>query len=179
MVSFFDGCKDARVCCTLIRPSTCFVHKHRASVLYKSGLKETEYVGGAAVRKLIVGSEQRMVDMQILTTNESPPESPIPFHHELAQTPNPPTHICFFCHDIQDPYAGATPLIRSDSIVEYLQQTSPGFLSKLESLGVKYIKVAPEVDDPTSALGRSPSHDPKTFTPTPPPPSLCPRKLKP
>jgi hypothetical protein len=28
-----------------------------ASVLYKSGLKEVQYIGGAAVRKLIVGSE--------------------------------------------------------------------------------------------------------------------------
>lgn len=55
-----------------------------ASVMYKSGIKQMEYVGGAAVRKLIVGNEQRMNDMQILTTNESPPSEPIPFHHELA-----------------------------------------------------------------------------------------------
>lgn len=32
-----------------------------------------DYVGGAAVRKLIVGNEKRMENMQILTTNESPP----------------------------------------------------------------------------------------------------------
>jgi hypothetical protein len=31
-----------------------------ASVLYKSGIKEMNYVGGAAVRKLIVGNERRM-----------------------------------------------------------------------------------------------------------------------
>jgi len=42
------------------------------------------YVGGAAVRKLIVGTEGKITDMQILTTNESPPSEPIPFHHELA-----------------------------------------------------------------------------------------------
>ena len=41
-------------------------------------------------------------DVQVLTTNESPPESPIPFHHELAQTPNPPSHISFFCIAIDD-----------------------------------------------------------------------------
>lgn len=28
-----------------------------ASVLYKSGLKEVNYIGGAAVRKIIVGRE--------------------------------------------------------------------------------------------------------------------------
>ena len=42
------------------------------------------YVGGAAVRNLIVGNDKRMNDVQILTTNESPPSEPIPFHHELA-----------------------------------------------------------------------------------------------
>ena len=52
-----------------------------ASVLYTSGLKEMNYVGGAAVRKLIVGTEGKIEDMQILTTNESPPSEPIPFHH--------------------------------------------------------------------------------------------------
>lgn len=55
-----------------------------ASVLYKTGIKEMNYVGGAAVRKLIVGNDKRLEDMQILTTNESPASEPIPFHHELA-----------------------------------------------------------------------------------------------
>ena len=36
-----------------------------ASVLYKSGLKQCEYIGGAAVRKLVVGSEKRMNDVQV------------------------------------------------------------------------------------------------------------------
>ena len=55
-----------------------------ASVMYKSGIKQMEYVGGAAVRNLIVGSDSRMPDPQVLTTNESPASEPIPFHHELA-----------------------------------------------------------------------------------------------
>ena len=55
-----------------------------ASVLYQSSLKEMNYVGGAAVRKLIVGTEGVLNDPQVLTTNESPPSEPIPFHHELA-----------------------------------------------------------------------------------------------
>ena len=56
-----------------------------ASVLYKSGLKEMPYIGGAAVRKLIVGSETlKQTNIQVVTTNESPPSEPIPFHHELA-----------------------------------------------------------------------------------------------
>ena len=125
-----------------------------ASVLYESGLKEIEYVGGAAVRKLVVGHSKRMTNPQIVTTNESPPSEPIPFHHELAQTPNPPDHISFFCL-INDAEGGATPLIRSDMVYDHLLQTYPEFTKKLEDLGVKYIRVAPEEDDASSALGRS------------------------
>lgn len=55
-----------------------------ASILYQTGLKEMNYIGGAAVRNLIVGNEKRMTNPQVLTTNESPPSEPIPFHHELA-----------------------------------------------------------------------------------------------
>ena len=62
-----------------------------------------DYIGGNAVRNLIVGNDDRMEDMQILTTNESPPSEPIPFHHELAQTPNPPSHICFYCRHNDSP----------------------------------------------------------------------------
>jgi hypothetical protein len=55
-----------------------------ASILYKTSLKEMDYIGGAAVRNLIVGSDKHMDNLQVLTTNESPPSQPIPFHHELA-----------------------------------------------------------------------------------------------
>ena len=125
-----------------------------ASVLYKSGIKQMEYVGGAAVRNLIVGNEERFNDMQILTTNESPPSEPIPFHHELAQTPNPPDHILFYC-SINDAEGGSTPLLRSDMVYDYLNGKYPEFTAKIEELGVKYRKVAPEENDPSSSLGRS------------------------
>ena len=95
-----------------------------------------------------------MKDMQILTTNESPASEPIPFHHELAQTPNPPDHICFYC-SVNDAEGGSTPLIRSDMVYDYLFGKYPDFVTKIEELGVKYRKVAPEENDPSSALGRS------------------------
>ena len=112
------------------------------------------YVGGAAVRKLIVGNEKKLEDMQILTTNESPASEPIPIHHELAQTPNPPDWICFYCL-VNDAEGGSTPLIRSDFVYDYLVQKYPEFITKIEELGVKYRRVAPQEDDPSSALGRS------------------------
>ena len=37
-------------------------------------------------------------------------------HHELAQTPDPPDHICFYC-SINDAEGGSTPLIRSDFVL--------------------------------------------------------------
>jgi hypothetical protein len=112
------------------------------------------YVGGAAVRKLIVGNEQSLNEVQVLTTNESPSSSSIPFHHELAQTPNPPDHICFFCL-VNEADGGSTPLIRSDFVYDFLLEKYPEFVAKAEELGVKYKRIVPEEDDPTSALGRS------------------------
>ena len=114
-----------------------------------------DYVGGAAVRKLIIGKDSGNKDMQVLTTNESPPSEPIPFHHELAQTPDAPDYICFFCQVNDDCEGGSTPLIRSDMIYDYLNGKYPEFVAKIEELGVKYRRVAPEEDDASSALGRS------------------------
>jgi hypothetical protein len=125
-----------------------------ASVLFQSGMKEMQYVGGAAVRKLIVGTEGRLENPQVLTTNESPPSEPIPFHHELAQTPNPPSHICFYCaHNAAE--GGSTPLIRSDLVYNYLLENHKEFTEKIEELGCKYVRTVPEIDDPSSAQGRS------------------------
>lgn len=40
-------------------------------------------------------------------------------------------------------------------VFDYLNGKYPEFITKIEQLGVKYIKVAPEENDPSSALGRS------------------------
>lgn len=45
------------------------------------GYDELPYVGGAAPRTNVVG--------RVFTSNESPPDQKIPFHHEMAQ-------VCFF-----------------------------------------------------------------------------------
>lgn len=124
-----------------------------AAVLLKCGIKAMEYVGGAAVRRLIVGREGG-TGLQIVTTNESPPSEPIPFHHELAQTPSMPDHICFFCVESFVDKGGATPLCRSDAVLDEIRRSYPDFVAALEQ-GVKYVKVTPAVDDASSALGRS------------------------
>lgn len=125
------------------------------SILTQLGLKPMEYVGGAAVRKLTVGSPATPLrSLQIVTSNESPASEPIPFHHELAQTPHPPDHICFYCVENSTSHGGATPIARSDLLMRWLKETHPAFVAKLKG-GVRYVKVAPANDDPSSALGRS------------------------
>lgn len=126
------------------------------AILTKLGLRAMEYVGGAAVRKLVVGREKIVAENspQVVTTNESPATEPIPFHHELAQTPSPPEHICFLCLENTTAHGGATPIARSDLAMRYLEREHPEFVARLQD-GVRYVKVAPAVDDPSSALGRS------------------------
>lgn len=105
------------------------------------------YFGGAAVRKLVFGEH-------IFTTNESPPSEPIPYHHELSQTPEPPDYIAFYC---ETPAAsgGETPLLDSRAMYQFIAQRFPHFTQNIEALGVKYVRVLPDEDDPSSAIGRS------------------------
>lgn len=103
-----------------------------------------EYLGGAAVRTQITE--------RVFTANESPPSERIPFHHELAQTPQPPTHLYFFC-EIPPSVGGETPILVSSELCDIMYQTHPDFMSKVEKYGVKYIRYMPEYDDPTSAIG--------------------------
>jgi alpha-ketoglutarate-dependent taurine dioxygenase len=53
------------------------------------GIKPLPYVGGAAVRHTVY--------KDVHTTNESPPDQPIPFHHEMAQVPKYPECLFFYC----------------------------------------------------------------------------------
>jgi hypothetical protein len=84
----------------------------------------------------------------------SPPDQPIPFHHELAQTANPPEYVFFFC-DHPSSEGGQTPLIDSTAVYRYAQENHPEFISKLQQHGARYIRTLPTEDDPTSPIGRS------------------------
>jgi hypothetical protein len=103
------------------------------------------YVGGAAVRTQLTE--------RVFTANESPSSETIPFHHEMAQTPSPPTHLFFFC-EVAPTVGGATPILVSGEVCERLQQLRPEFMHSLQSRGVQYVRVMPELDDPSSAIGR-------------------------
>lgn len=104
------------------------------------------YVGGAAPRNQVAS--------RIVTANEAPASEKIPFHHEMAQTPNPPGYIFFYC-DIAAPSGGATSILHSGEIYRRFAERHPAVAAKIEAEGVRYIRVMPEQTDNNSAIGRS------------------------
>jgi D-xylose reductase len=84
----------------------------------------------------------------------SPPDQPIPFHHELAQTPNPPEYVFFYCEAPAEE-SGQTPIIDSTEVYRYVKENHPDFLTKLREHGARYIRTLPAQDDPSSPIGRS------------------------
>jgi hypothetical protein len=115
------------------------------NVIVASDLAEMTYIGGAAVRTQLTS--------RVFTANESPSSEKIPFHHEMAQTPNPPSHLFFFC-EVAPSIGGETPILPSSQIYDLMLTKYPDFMHKLESLGLKYIRVLPKEDDDSSAIGR-------------------------
>eukprot|EP00408_Alexandrium_pacificum_P047465 CAMPEP_0171253162 /NCGR_PEP_ID=MMETSP0790-20130122/51559_1 /TAXON_ID=2925 /ORGANISM="Alexandrium catenella, Strain OF101" /LENGTH=246 /DNA_ID=CAMNT_0011720975 /DNA_START=14 /DNA_END=751 /DNA_ORIENTATION=+ len=118
-----------------------------AKVTCALGCEAYAYLGGAAPRT-------ELVPGIVFTSNESPPDQPIPFHHELAQAPTPPAYLLFHCEKASA-VGGATPIIPSAEVAAFFEGKFPEFAGRVAELGVRYIRVMPEVTDCTSALGRS------------------------
>lgn len=90
---------------------------------------------------------------RVFTSNESPPTEKIPFHHELAQTPSPPTHLFFYCE--QSPLEGGqTPILPSGEVYNELHKLHPNVIDRIEREGVRYVRYMSAEDDPSSAIGR-------------------------
>lgn len=111
-----------------------------------AGFPRMPYVGGAAPRKEVTS--------RVLTSNESPPSEPIPFHHEMAQVPKPPSYIFFYC-DVPPHEGGATAIAHSAHTYNLFQSVNADFAERIEEHGVQYIRVMPDQDDHRSAIGRS------------------------
>lgn len=103
------------------------------------------YVGGAAPRTQVTSI--------VFTSNESPPSQPIPFHHEMAQVPKFPEHLMFYCEK-PSKSGGETPIAYSPMIYERVREALSDFVQKLEEKQVRYTRILPNGDDPTSAIGR-------------------------
>lgn len=115
--------------------------------LNHTSFQNMPYVGGAAPRNQVTQS-------RIVTANESPATEKIPFHHEMAQTPNPPGYIFFYC-ETPAIKGGATSLLHSAEIYERFAEIGPETAKTVEEQGVRYIRVMPEETDAGSAIGRS------------------------
>ncbi|KAJ6427486.1 hypothetical protein OIU84_022980 [Salix udensis] len=109
------------------------------------GFEELPYVGGAAPRTNVVG--------RVFTANESPPDQKIPFHHEMAQVPEFPSKLFFFC-EVEPGSGGETPIVLSHVVYERMKERHPDFVEKLEEHGLIYTRVLGEEDDPSSPIGR-------------------------
>ncbi|XP_021667809.2 clavaminate synthase-like protein At3g21360 [Hevea brasiliensis] len=115
------------------------------NVVEAFGFEELPYIGGAAPRTNVVG--------RVFTANESPPDQKIPFHHEMAQVPEFPSKLFFFC-EVEPGSGGETPIVLSHIIYERMKERYSDFVERLEEHGLIYNRVLGEDDDPSSPIGR-------------------------
>lgn len=90
----------------------------------------------------------------VFTANEAPPSVSIFLHHEMAQTPVFPSKLFFFCEQAAVS-GGATPICRSDVLLERLQSEIPSFVAACEQKGIRYSQTMPAENDLQSGQGRS------------------------
>ncbi len=91
---------------------------------------------------------------RVFTANEAPPNVQIYLHHEMAQTPVYPSRLFFFCEQPANG-GGATPICRSDWLLERLHKVVPNFVDDCANKGVRYSQTMPAQDDLASGQGRS------------------------
>ncbi len=91
---------------------------------------------------------------RVFTANEAPADVSIYLHHEMAQTPIYPSKLFFYCEQAAES-GGATPLCRSDILLQELRKRAAEFVKACEEKGVRYSNVMPGNDDPESGQGRS------------------------
>lgn len=94
------------------------------------------------------------VTERVFTANEAPPDVSIFLHHEMAQTPIYPSKLFFYC-EIAAQEGGATPVCRSDLLLDELSLQKAPLVKAFEEKGVRYRTTMPPEDDAGSGLGRS------------------------
>lgn len=97
---------------------------------------------------------RRNVTERVFTANEAPPDVAIYLHHEMAQTPVFPERLLFYC-EIAPETGGATPLCRSDILLERLSREAPDFVARCRAEGLRYTNTMPAADNAASGQGRS------------------------
>lgn len=118
------------------------------SVIASFGLKNFTYA------ESLSNAVRRNRTERVFTANEAPATVSIYLHHEMAQTPVYPSKLFFYCEQAASS-GGATPLCRSDILLQRLEQQAPEFVAACRAKGVRYSNVMPDADDPESGQGRS------------------------
>lgn len=119
-----------------------------ADFVATNGRENFTYRGGNAVRREIPGTRQR-----VFTTNESPPNKTISFHNELAQTPEYPQRVFFFCEQPAST-GGETAIVHCTALYNEVQRTHPSFIDSLKAHGVTYTLFMTSHDRPDSPIGQ-------------------------
>ncbi len=118
------------------------------SVIQSFGLKNFTYA------ESLSNAVRRNRTERVFTANEAPESVSIFLHHEMAQTPVYPSKLFFYCEQAAHS-GGATPLGRSDILLQELTKQAPEFVAACLKLGVRYSNVMPNIDDLESGQGRS------------------------
>jgi alpha-ketoglutarate-dependent taurine dioxygenase len=118
------------------------------SVIQSFGLKNFTYA------ESLSNAVRRNRTERVFTANEAPASVSIFLHHEMAQTPIYPSKLFFYCEQAAHS-GGATPLCRSDILLQELTKQAPEFVAACLKLGVRYSNVMPNIDDLESGQGRS------------------------
>lgn len=118
------------------------------SVIQSFGLKNFTYA------ESLSNAVRRNRTERVFTANEAPASVSIYLHHEMAQTPIYPSKLFFYCEQAAES-GGATPLCRSDILLQELEKAAPAFVGECRDKGVRYSNVMPADDDPESGQGRS------------------------
>jgi hypothetical protein len=72
----------------------------------------------------------------------------------MIYLPKYPSHLFFYC-DLPPQEGGETPIILSSVAYEKVLEQIPEFVREIEEKGVRYVRVMPLEDDPSSGVGRS------------------------
>lgn len=91
---------------------------------------------------------------RVFTANEAPPDVTIFMHHEMAQTPIYPSKLFFGCL-LAPETGGATPICRSDWVLDRLKKEQPELVKAFRDKGVIYRHTMPAETDLDSGQGRN------------------------
>lgn len=109
---------------------------------------------GFSYRESLSNAVRVNITPRVFTANEAPPHVSIFLHHEMAQTPLFPSKLFFYC-EISPDEGGATPICRSDVLMNAIETARPDLAAKFETLGLRYTHTMPGKPDHESGQGRS------------------------